>query len=208
MPTGELHTRRFPQFRLATRLDWLLMSVGAACAVLHGGALPVAMLVFGNVTNAFVYYTNSRDLATGRYAQLNLTPVTNNSLDCGATYDASGDTAIAYALSALYINPAAFTLSDVVKRVVSNSSRCLDDTSFISEINQLIYDFLGIAGGSFVLGFIQVTLFQLACERQVYKLRLRYYRAILRQDIGWIDGKSAGEIANHISELVDTHAGI
>ena len=173
------------------------------CAVLHGGALPVSMLVFGNVTNAFVYYTNSRDLATGQYAQLNLTPVTNNSLDCGATYDASGDPGLAYALLALNINPIAFTLSDVVKAVVSNSSQCLDDTSFISEINQLIYEFLGIAGGSFVLGFIQVTLFQLACERQVYKLRLRYYRAILRQDIAWVDGKSAGEIASHISELVN-----
>ena len=165
--------------------------------------MPVSMLVFGNVTNAFVYYTNSRDLATGQYAQFNLTPVTNNSLDCGATYDASGDPGLAHALLALNINPIAFTLSDVVKAVVSNSSQCLDDTSFISEINQLIYEFLGIAGGSFVLGFIQVTLFQLACERQVYKLRLRYYRAILRQDIAWVDGKSAGEIASHISELVN-----
>eukprot|EP00731_Ephydatia_muelleri_P029636 Em0021g159a len=185
------------------------MAVGVACAVLHGGALPVSMLVFGNVTNAFVYYTNSRDLATGQYSQLNLTPVTNNSLDCGATYDASRDPTIAYALLALSINPAAFTLSDVVKAVVSNSSKCLDDTSFISEINQLIYEFLGIAGSSFLLGFIQVTLFQLACERQVYKLRLRYYRAVLRQDVGWFDGKSAGEIANHISEGIDkVHAGI
>ena len=49
--------------------------------------------------------------------------------------------------------------------------------------------------------------YQTACERQLYKIRLNYYRAILRQDIGWFDGNPSGELASRLSELSNMGVG-
>ena len=55
--------------------------------------------------------------------------------------------------------------------------------------------------GVFLASYIQVFFYQTACERQLYKIRLYYYRAILRQDIGWFDSNPSGELASRLSEL-------
>uniref|UniRef100_A0A1X7TB27 ABC transmembrane type-1 domain-containing protein n=1 Tax=Amphimedon queenslandica TaxID=400682 RepID=A0A1X7TB27_AMPQE len=50
---------------------------------------------------------------------------------------------------------------------------------------------------------------QLACERQVYKIRLAYYRAVLHQDIGWFDLNASGELTSRLNDDVDKiHDGI
>lgn len=44
------------QFRFATCRDVLMMAVGATCAVLHGSAQPLMLLVFGLLTDTFIEY--------------------------------------------------------------------------------------------------------------------------------------------------------
>uniref|UniRef100_A0A3B4AJH4 ABC transmembrane type-1 domain-containing protein n=1 Tax=Periophthalmus magnuspinnatus TaxID=409849 RepID=A0A3B4AJH4_9GOBI len=41
------------QFRFSTKRDVLMMAVGGACAVLHGSAQPLMLLVFGLLTDTF-----------------------------------------------------------------------------------------------------------------------------------------------------------
>lgn len=44
------------QFRFATSKDMLMMVVGSVCAVLHGSAQPLMLLVFGLLTDTFIDY--------------------------------------------------------------------------------------------------------------------------------------------------------
>lgn len=44
------------QFRFATCKDVLMMVVGSLCAVLHGSAQPLMLLVFGLLTDTFIDY--------------------------------------------------------------------------------------------------------------------------------------------------------
>jgi len=44
------------QFRFATRNDVLMMVVGSLCAVVHGSAQPLMLLVFGLLTDTFIEY--------------------------------------------------------------------------------------------------------------------------------------------------------
>uniref|UniRef100_A0A7N8XWG9 ATP-binding cassette, sub-family B (MDR/TAP), member 11a n=1 Tax=Mastacembelus armatus TaxID=205130 RepID=A0A7N8XWG9_9TELE len=46
----------FLQFRLATWKDVMMMVVGGLCALLHGTALPLMLLVYGRLTDTFVNY--------------------------------------------------------------------------------------------------------------------------------------------------------
>ena len=80
------------------------------------------------------------------------------------------------------------------------SSRCLDNDSFLGIINQLMIYFGIIAAAVFVFGTIQVLAYQVSSERQVHKMRLAYYKAILRQNIAWYDENASGAIASRLSE--------
>lgn len=44
------------QFRFATWKDTVLMVVGSLCALIHGAASPLMLLVYGMMTNTFVAY--------------------------------------------------------------------------------------------------------------------------------------------------------
>lgn len=44
------------QFRFATCRDILMMAMGSVCAVLHGSAQPLVLLVFGLLTDTFIEY--------------------------------------------------------------------------------------------------------------------------------------------------------
>lgn len=44
------------QFRFATSNDTLMMIMGSVCAVLHGSAQPLMLLVFGLLTDTFIEY--------------------------------------------------------------------------------------------------------------------------------------------------------
>lgn len=50
------HVDAFVQFRFATCKDVLMMVVGSICAVLHGSAQPLMLLVFGLLTDTFIDY--------------------------------------------------------------------------------------------------------------------------------------------------------
>ena len=94
------------------------------------------------------------------------------------------------------------TLVQLVAQSTNNTASCVDEGKLIILINQSVYSFVGLALGTFLVSLIQIFFYQTACERQLYKIRLYYYRAILRQDIGWFDSNPSGELASRLSELV------
>ncbi|XP_033097909.1 ATP-dependent translocase ABCB1-like [Anneissia japonica] len=82
--------------------------------------------------------------------------------------------------------------------VDKNKNITLED--FENEITKysIIYSYIGCA----ILGasFIQATFWSLSSERQSHILRKRFFRSILRQEIGWFDKHQSGELTTRLAD--------
>ena len=181
----------------------MLLLIGTLIAVAHGCALPLMTIVFGEVTDAFI-----NQAATQSYINPNYT---SQVLCASATVNITSNMPFLDSMNAVLMNittgtadcdASAFgvTLEEILLACFSNSSECLENGDFFSAVDDNVYGFLGIAVGVFIAGFIQVAFFQAACERQVKKIRLLYYRALLRQDISWFDANPCGELSSRLTE--------
>ena len=87
-----------------------------------------------------------------------------------------------------------------------SQARCLTDETFffgdggVDGILWQIYLFIIIIVAVFIAAYIQISFIQTACERQIQKMRLLYYSAVLRQDIGWFDLNPGGEVSSRLNE--------
>ncbi|KAL5491961.1 hypothetical protein EMCRGX_G017341 [Ephydatia muelleri] len=166
-------------FHYSTVLDWVLMLIGAIAAIAGGLAMPFAMLLFGDVVTAFTFNALTNNVSMQLF---------NETVACDN-----------------------MTLALRVENLSTkeNAVGCVDNRILIHLINYAVYKFIGIALGAFLMSYIQVSFYQTACERQLYKIRLLYYKAILRQDIGWFDANPTGELASRINDDLDKiHDGI
>lgn len=190
------------------------MLLGTIGAILHGVAFPVSMNIFGDIANAFVNHDASRtivQLSTATCPGFNTSMTRNSPFILDFTTLVGGNESVNCAGSFTFVNPISpgttctnFTLEEVLKDSVSAQTTCLDNALFINEVNSQIYIFLGVAFGALLFAIAEVWFFQTAAERQVHRIRLRYYRAILRQDIAWFDTNPTGEVASRLSKLVLT----
>lgn len=48
----------------------------------------------------------------------------------------------------------------------------------------------------------QTYCWEIACERQVHRLRKIFYRQILRQEMSWYDLNDGGDLTTKLSEYV------
>ncbi len=104
------------------------------------------------------------------------------------------------AISCSYVITNASNYTSVIRSCFSSKNDCLDNEEFLEKVNVLVFYFVGIAGGVFLLAFLQISLFQTACERQVKKIRQAFYRSIMRQEIEWFDYNLCGELSFILAE--------
>ncbi|ELP91576.1 bile salt export pump, putative [Entamoeba invadens IP1] len=71
-----------------------------------------------------------------------------------------------------------------------------------STINDLVLKMLYFAIGTTVATFLNQFCFFVLSERQGIKIRLLYFRALLRQDSGWYDFHESGELTSRIASDV------
>ncbi|KAL4480238.1 hypothetical protein ABPG74_020754 [Tetrahymena malaccensis] len=83
----------------------------------------------------------------------------------------------------------------------SNQFSSDEDSSLIIENarNQCIYMVI-IGIGSFFCGWIQMACWMISGERQAIECRKQYFKAIIRQDIGWFDMQNPNELTSQISQ--------
>lgn len=191
------------------------MLLGVVGAILHGVAFPVSMNIFGDIANAFVNHDSSRELVR---QDLVLCPGFNETLTRNSQFISNfstlvgGSDTVNCAATFTFIDPtpfgtltcANFTLQEVLATSVSAQTTCLDNDLFIDEVNTQIFIFIGVACAALLAAIAEVWFFQTAAERQVHRIRLLYYKAILRQDIAWFDTNPTGEVASRLSKLVPT----
>ncbi|XP_033639476.1 LOW QUALITY PROTEIN: ATP-dependent translocase ABCB1-like [Asterias rubens] len=73
-------------------------------------------------------------------------------------------------------------------------------TDTITEYS-IYYAILGVI--IMIIAYLQNMLWNTAAERQIHKIRLQFFRAILRQEIAWFDTHKAGELTSRSSDDID-----
>ena len=170
------------QFRYASCFDLLLMLLGTIAAIANGASFPLLWLLLGDFVNTFIGQTITATIFREIGGMLNLTNV-------------SCDT--------ILTDPDTLNMTTVADFIVTNTSgqfSCVLNEEFLTSVNSIALAFVGIGLGAFVVAYIQISFLQTAAERQVYKIRLKYYRAVLRQNIAWFDDNPTGEITTRLSE--------
>ncbi|CAH1238854.1 ABCB1 [Branchiostoma lanceolatum] len=65
------------------------------------------------------------------------------------------------------------------------------------------YYYVAIACGAFVCAYGQVAFWTLSATRQVNRIRTKFFRAIMRQDVGWHDTHATGEFSTRLADDVN-----
>lgn len=162
------------------------MLLGTVAAIAHGTALPLLMLYFGDLTDNFINQEASSALAR------DISNVTGMAINCSSVFN--------FPVNNTFIIRDTDIMSILQFNSRLNNPKCLLGDTFFEAININVYIFLGIALGVLIGAMLEISTFQVAAERQVYKIRLKYYRSLVRQNIAWFDENPTGELVNRLSE--------
>ncbi|KAK2184056.1 hypothetical protein NP493_285g02000 [Ridgeia piscesae] len=170
-------------FRYADCRDILLMIVGTVGAILHGAFYILSNVVLGLQMDAFLIYEKGN-----RYLL--------DFPDVWKRYDVT--------IHDLWENKSMIDLIGVMENRTdissSHISADLNPDIFFDEMKLYTYWYVGMAGGVMIFAFCQVSLWAVAAERQVRRIRIHFLRAVLRQDIGWYDRLGSGELNTRLSD--------
>ncbi|KAK3887408.1 hypothetical protein Pcinc_008524 [Petrolisthes cinctipes] len=155
-------------FRYANGKEKCLTLLGFLAAMTAGLCMPALFILFGDVTNSFVY----QEMIT--------------SLD---------DDSLGYAWEMF---PQLENLS--LEETRSNLTVLLDVDDFFHDIAVFGIGTFVIAAIQLVCGYIFVTTMNYAAEGQVYRLRGKFLKSILRQEIGWFDTHQTNDFASRVTE--------
>ena len=152
------------------------MFVGIIAAIVNGTALPLLMVVFGETTDAFSHEHITREVARS------IDNVSVNDVNC---------TALNSICSTTEIETCGFFVAD---------SLCTTGDDLIEEVNTLVIYYCIFGVMAFVCGWLQISMFQFACERQLHIIRKKFFHSIIRQEVGWFDVNSSGELNTRLNE--------
>lgn len=85
----------------------------------------------------------------------------------------------------------------------SNNNSCTFISVQTTEFTSVIYYYLVLGFVSMILCWIAWTSWSFAAERQVRRIRFCLFRNILRQDIGWFDLHTIGELNTRLIDDLD-----
>ena len=68
------------------------------------------------------------------------------------------------------------------------------------EMTKFALYYVYLAVGNLILAYGQMALWSLTATRQVRKMRLAFFRSVLKQDIGWFDTTDPGELNSRLTE--------
>ena len=151
------------------------MLVGVATAITHGVGLPLLMVVFGETTDVFSNEFLTRDIARS----------VNESVDD---------------LNCTHLNMICSTTERDTCGFFVEDDLCTTSDDLVEEINRLVIFYCALGVMVFISGWLHISLFQYACERQLHVIRKKFFHSILRQEIGWFDVNSVGELNSRINE--------
>ncbi|KAL8570376.1 hypothetical protein ACOMHN_035794 [Nucella lapillus] len=179
-------------FRFSDCWDRLAMVIGTLCAVANGAALPLMIIVFGDMIDMFVgtgvfsnFLTNIEDfLKSANETKENL--LENRPL-----------------IAQYCFNISIFYGGNITCAELNSMSKILDQMTTYA----IYYVIIGVV--VITCGYIQVTAWLTAAERQSLRIRNQFLYNVLRQDIGWFDTHETGELNTRLADdILKIHDGI
>lgn len=85
----------------------------------------------------------------------------------------------------------AYLLPTIVREIVS----CLHSIKL-----SLFSPLPAIGAGVMLVSYLQVAFWSLPAKRQARRIRMLFFKACLRQNIGWFDTNPAGELSTRLAE--------
>lgn len=179
----------FQLFRFASCKEVVMMVSGSFCAVLHGSAQPLMLLVFGLLTDTFIEYDiELNELRDDRKECVNNTIRWKSNYTEGLTQNQSG-----WGL----MNNSTWEMIFPIK------SRACGILDIEHEMTQFAFYYVGIAGAVFLLGYFQISLWVTSAARQIQLIRKMYFSKVMRMEIGWFDCTSVGELNTRMSDDIN-----
>ena len=80
-------------------------------------------------------------------------------------------------------------------QVMTNSTVDLED-----QMTNLAIYYVYLSIGTLMVAYMQMGFFALTAVRQAKKIRIAFFQAVMRQDIGWFDTYEAGELNSRLIE--------
>ncbi|KAL6115511.1 abcb11 [Pungitius sinensis] len=178
----------FQLFRYATCREVLMMVLGAVCAVAHGSAQPLMLLVFGLLTDTFIEYDiELNELRDPRKECVNNTIVWKRNytttaaplMDWGSVSNATWE----------MFTPLKFRACGIL--------------DIEHEMTNFAFYYVGIAVAVFLLGYFQISMWVKSAARQIQLIRKMYFSKVMRMEIGWFDCTSVGELNTRMSDDIN-----
>ncbi|CAF4804378.1 unnamed protein product, partial [Rotaria sp. Silwood1] len=170
-------------FRFANRTEVFYMMIGSIAALAHGAAFPLMLLIFGNLTDIF----------TGRTFDLCSKNLTEYDQFCE---------------EGVMLTPENF-YNEIMKCNLTAANLTLPNIDFLGNIRQQSIWLTIMGCATIVVGYFQVSLWSVACERQTRRLRETLFRSILNKEIAYFDTHKTGQLSTRLTEDVSkVHDGI
>ncbi|XP_059173798.1 ATP-dependent translocase ABCB1-like isoform X1 [Physella acuta] len=170
-------------FRFSDSVDKLMMVIGTIAAAVAGAALPVMIIVFGDMIDTFVDTGNIELLVKElkeyvQYKGLNESQVIKN--------------------PSLLLNNC-----DDIKKYYNNSKDCdILLEGILDDMQEFAIYYCIIGAGVLIASYLQVALWMTAAERQAHRIRQEFLKNVMRQDIGWFDTHEAAELNTRLADDV------
>ena len=193
----------FSQFRFSNWLDKVLIFIGIVTGLLSGVALPSHMLLFGEVINQFVYYSVATESVVPRIEHFvmnesrNIENETFEEIACNRSRANEVLTMLAENGTDIYLCTGGQG-SNIFMEVVSFVCDPADELQ--DQIAIYAYYYLAIAVGVLLTSFLANALLNLTAYRQTRRMRLAFFRNVLRQEIGWFDVTDSAQLSTRLSE--------
>ncbi|XP_056226977.1 bile salt export pump-like [Seriola aureovittata] len=178
----------FQLFRFATCNETLMMVVGSVCAVLHGSAQPLMLLVFGLLTDTFIEYDiELNELSDDRKECV------NNTIQWRRNYTGG--------LITMHNQSGWSVMNNSTWEMLKGRPCGILDIEY--EMTLFAFYYVGIGAAVFLLGYFQISLWVTAAARQIQLIRKRYFSKVMRMEIGWFDCTSVGELNTRMSDDIN-----
>ncbi|KAM6945832.1 bile salt export pump [Aplochiton taeniatus] len=192
----------FQLFRFASCREVLMMIGGSVCAVLHGSAQPLMLLVFGMLTDTFIDY------------DVELTELSDPRKECVNNtiqwkHNATAEHHLNHSLSGLtWDGMNGSTWEGVNGSMWERGNQSMPERScglldIEYEMTNFAYYYVAIGTAVFFLGYFQISLWVTSAARQIQIIRKMYFSKVMRMEIGWFDCNSVGELNTRMSDDIN-----
>ena len=89
---------------------------------------------------------------------------------------------------------------------IKESTNSTNGTERVYETNIFLHDTIYYSGclagfgvGYLILCFISMSSFAVAASNQIYNIRIRFFKSILKQEMAWFDNKQSNDFASRMT---------